>query len=330
MATYKAEFLSHYFRHRPRPRTHYALGLIHWEARLASRMPRLANLMLQHDPFATWGRRLVGVSEQRTPPPFARQTFRSWFAERTPPLPAGRRRVLLWPDTFTNHFEPEVAIAATRVLESAGCEVAIPERMLCCGRPLYDYGMLTLARRQLRQLLDVLRPELEAGTPIIALEPSCGAVLRDEAVEMLPDDLDARRLKALTVSLGEFLAEQAPGWHPPELHGQALLHLHCHQKATADTACDRAVLGRLGLDVTVPDSGCCGLAGSYGYEAGEKYEVSMKAGERVLLPAVRATGAGTVVITDGFSCRSQIQHGTDRRAWHLAEVIDRGAELFAA
>jgi Fe-S oxidoreductase len=219
-----------------------------------------------------------------------------------------------------------VGIAAVRVLEAAGCEVIIPERTLCCGRPLYDYGMLGLARKKLLQLLDELRPELEAGTPIVALEPSCGAVLRDEAVELLPDDVDARRLKALTVSLAEFMAQQPSDWQLPRLEGKALLHLHCHQKATSDTDCDRRVLEQLGLDVTIPDSGCCGLAGSFGYEAGEKYDVSVTAAERVLWPAVRQASGDTLVISDGFSCRSQIEHGTERRALHLAQVLERSLE----
>jgi FAD/FMN-containing dehydrogenase/Fe-S oxidoreductase len=321
MATYKAEFLSHYFKHRLRPPVHYALGLIPWEARLASHAPRLANLLLQHEPFSTWGRRAAGISPERTPPPFARRTFRAWFDEHEPSVPTGRR-VMLWPDTFTNHFHPEVAIAATRTLEAAGCRVVLPRGTVCCGRPLYDYGMLHLARRQLRGLLDVLQPELERGTPLIALEPSCGAVLRDEVVEMLPDDVDAQRLKALTVSLAEFLSHEAPDWQPPRLERPALLHLHCHGKATADTDCDRRVLERLGMDVTVPDSGCCGLAGSFGYEAGTKYEISVRAGERVLLPAVRHADADALIVTDGFSCRSQIEHGTERRALHLAQVIE--------
>jgi Fe-S oxidoreductase len=185
---------------------------------------------------------------------------------------------------------------------------------------LYDYGMLTLARRQLRQLLRALRGEIVAGTPVVALEPSCGAVLRDELGLMLPHDEDAKRLRRLTHSLGEFLARHAADWQPRPLCRTALVHLHCHQKATTDTDCDLAVLDRLGLDTTVLDSGCCGLAGSFGYEEGERYAVSMKAGERVLLPAVRSAPADTLVITDGFSCRSQIEHGTGRRALHLAEV----------
>jgi FAD/FMN-containing dehydrogenase/Fe-S oxidoreductase len=320
MATYKAEFLSHYWSRRLRPRHAYALGLIWWEAQLAQRMPRLANALTHRKPFAKLAKRAAGVAPEREPPAFAVRTFRDWFGSR-PRIRGTGRRVVLWADTFNNHFHPEVAIAATEVLEAAGFQVVVPERKLCCGRPLYDYGMLTLARWHLRQILDALSEEIELGTPVVALEPSCGAVLRDELQNMLPHDENAKRLGRLTMSLGEFLAECAPEWRPPSLDRKAIVHLHCHQKATSDTDCDLQVLDRLGLDYEVLDSGCCGLAGSFGYEAGEKYEVSMKAGEQVLLPAVREAPKHALVITDGFSCRSQIKHGTDREALHLAEVV---------
>jgi Fe-S oxidoreductase len=327
MATYKAEFLSHYWKGRVRPRHAYVLGLIPWEARVAAWAPGVANLLLLREPFATLGRRAAGIATERTPPPFAPRTFKDWFRARGP-RSGGGRRVVLWADTFNDHFHPEVAVAAVETLEAAGFDVVVPERALCCGRPLYDYGMLTLARRQLRQVLDALRPEIEPGTPVVALEPRCGAVFRDELVEMLPGDEDAKRLKHLTCSLGELLAREAPDFAPPPLRRKALLHLHCHQKATSDTDCDRRVLERLGVDVEVLDSGCCGLAGSFGYEAGEKYDVSVKAGERLLLPAVRDAAPETMIVTDGFSCRSQIEHGTNRGAMHLARVVQaalRGA-----
>jgi FAD/FMN-containing dehydrogenase/Fe-S oxidoreductase len=320
MASYKAEFLSHYWSRRLRPRHAYVLGLISWEARLGARIPALVNAVTQREPLATLVKKAAGIAPERAAPAFARQTFRDWFDARPQPT-AGRPRVVLWADTFNNHFEPEVAIAATEVLEAAGFAVVVPERKLCCGRPLYDYGMLTLARWHLRQILSALAPEIEAGTPVVALEPSCGAVLRDELQNMLPHDEHAKRLGRLTMSLGEFLARRVPDWRPPALERSALLHLHCHQKATSDTDCDTQVLDGLGLDWQLIDSGCCGLAGSFGYEAGDKYDVSMKAGERVLLPAVRDAPKHALVITDGFSCRSQIKHGSDREALHLAQVV---------
>jgi FAD/FMN-containing dehydrogenase/Fe-S oxidoreductase len=319
MATYKAEFRSHYWAGRLRPAHAYLLGLIYWEARLAARLPRLANLLTHAGPLAALGKAAVGIAPQREAPAFARRTFTSWFAAQ--PTRTGIRRVLLWPDTFTNHFEPEVALAATEILQAAGFEVVVPGRSLCCGRPLYDYGMLTLARRQLRQILDSLREELHHGTPVLALEPSCGAVFRDELPNMLPGDQDAKRLAELTCSLGELLDGCGEDWESPTLRRRALVHAHCHHKATADTGADLRVLRRMGVAYNELNAGCCGLAGSFGYERGEPYEVSMKAGERVLLPAVRAAPSDMLIITDGFSCRHQISHGSEREALHLAQVV---------
>ncbi len=335
IATYKAEFLSHYYAGRLRPRQAYALGLIRWEAQLAARAPRVANLLTQRQPFAALGKRLAGIAAERSMPPFAPMTYRQWLQARAQDVnrlgargSAGtgaggrsRRRVLLWLDTFNDHFHPEVAIAATEVLEAAGFQVVVPERSLCCGRPLYDYGMLRLARRLLGQVLDGLRDEIRAGTPVVALEPSCGAVFRNELTNMLPHDEDAKRLARQTHSLAEFLQLHAHAWEIPRLDRKTLVHFHCHQRATSDTDCDRAVLDRLGLDYEVLDTGCCGLAGSFGYERGERYEVSIKAAERELLPAVRRASPYTLLLTDGFSCRSQIGHGSDRGALHLAQVI---------
>jgi FAD/FMN-containing dehydrogenase/Fe-S oxidoreductase len=320
MATYKAEFLSHHYRHRLRPRQAYALGLIRWEARLASRAPKLANFLLQREPFAAAGKRLAGVAAERTPPVFAPMTFTRWFEQRVS-RPTDGPRVVLFADTFNDHFHPDVAIAATEVLEAAGFEVTIPRKPLCCGRPLYDYGMLSLARVLLRRALVGLREEIRAGTPVVALEPSCGAAFRNELPNMLPHDEDGKRLARQTMSLGEFLAEHAAGWEMPRLERKALVHFHCHQRATSDTDCDRAVLDRIGLNYEVLDTGCCGLAGSFGYERGERYEVSMKVAERKLLPSVRDADPHTLVVTDGFSCGSQIEHGSQRRSLHLAQVI---------
>jgi Fe-S oxidoreductase len=320
MATYKAEFLAQYFRRKLRPRRDYALGLIYWEARLAARMPKLANFLLHQEPLAGLGKRLAGITPERAAPRFADQDFRSWWDARKP-LGNDRPRVLLWADTFNTYFHPDVAIAATEVLEAAGYRVELPQRPLCCGRPLYDFGMLKLAKRQLRQILETLREPIQAGVPVISLEPSCGAVFRDELLNLFPADEDAKRLSRQTRSLGEFLHELGDDWEAPSLARHALVHWHCHQRATSDVDCDNEVLQRIGLDAEVLDDGCCGLAGSFGYEPGEHYDVSMKAGERKLLPAVRSASDSTLIVTDGFSCRSQIEHGTNRSSLHLAQVV---------
>jgi FAD/FMN-containing dehydrogenase/Fe-S oxidoreductase len=320
MATYKAEFLSHYYAGRLRPRQAYALGLIPVWARLASHAPRLANTLTQAPGISRVAKLAGGVAPQRHPPPFATQTFRSWFAGHTPRYPDAPP-VLLWPDTFVNYFEPQVGIAAVEVLEAAGFRVTLPDRWVCCGRPLYDYGLLGIARRYLTRTLDVLRPQIEAGVPMIGLEPSCLAVFRDELVNMLPHDEDAKRLRAQSYVLSEFLTRKAPDYRPPQLRRKALVQPHCHHHAVMGFDAEKDLLTAMGLQVEIPDAGCCGMAGSFGYEAGERYQVSTKAGERVLLPAVRAATRDTLIVADGFSCRGQIASGTQRRALHLAQVL---------
>jgi Fe-S oxidoreductase len=312
MATYKAEFFAHYYEGRVRPLRHYALGLIQWEARLAARAPRLANRL------AEVGKPFIGIAPERELPQFAERTFRDWWRERGGTARADGPRVLLWPDTFNNYFHPETAIAATQVLEAAGARVELPDRWLCCGRPLYDFGMLRLARMQLRQIIRALRPQLDDGVPIVGLEPSCVAVFRDELGNLFPDDTDAQRLAKQTFTLSEWLCRQE--WEPPRIEGRAIVQAHCHHKSVLDFDDERKLLERTGLDVNVLSSGCCGLAGSFGYERGEKYEISMRCAEDVLLPAVR-DDPNAIVVADGFSCRSQIRHGADRRALHLAELL---------
>ena len=322
MATYKAEFLSHYYEGRLRPRAAYAMGLVNGWARLASRMPAVANFLTHAPILGGLSKRLAGLTPEREVPRFAPETFRAWFRRR-PPSPTDRPRVILWADTFNDHFTPEVAQAGVEVLEAAGFQVCLPPGALCCGRPLYDYGFLDQAERQLRQILERLRAEIRAGTPVVGLEPSCVAVFRDELTNLFPHDEDAKRLKKQTFMLSEFLDRQAPDFELPSMSGRALVHGHCHHKAVLDFDAERRVLDRLGLDYQVLDAGCCGLAGSFGFEP-DKYEVSVKAGERVLFPSVREAEGSTLIMTDGFSCREQIAHGTSRRARHLAEVIRDG------
>lgn len=322
MATYKAEFLSHYYAGRIRPITAYTMGLFYWWARLASHAPRLANLFTQTPLLRDITKRLGGVAPQRRIPAFAPQTFKQWFRQR-PRHNAGQPRVILWPDTFNNHFFPDTARAAVAVLEDAGYEVIVPESSLCCGRPLYDYGFLGAAKRLLRQVLDTLEPEIKAGVPIVGLEPSCIAVFRDELVNLFPADEDARRLSQQTFLLSEFLQKKVEGYQPPRLRRTALVHGHCHHKAIMTMDDEEAILKKMDLDFTVPDSGCCGMAGAFGFEQ-DHYELAMACGERVLLPAVRETPAETFIIADGFSCREQIAQGTGRRALHLAEILQLG------
>jgi len=227
---------------------------------------------------------------------------------------------MLWPDTFNNHFHPDTAVAAVEVLEAAGCDVVLPSRRLCCGRPLYDYGFLVHARRLLRDILDELRPHLEAGTPIVVLEPSCLAVFRDELVNLFPDDEDAKRLSRQSFLLAEFLGKQVPGYTPPRLRRRVMLHGHCHHKAIGAIEDEQTLLEAAGADVESLDSGCCGMAGSFGFET-DHYDVSMKVGELVLLPAVRRAPDDTLIVADGFSCREQVEQATGRRAVHLAHAL---------
>jgi Fe-S oxidoreductase len=231
--------------------------------------------------------------------------------------------VILWADTFNNYFVPETARAALEVLEHAGCDVHVPTQHLCCGRPLYDYGFLDTARGYLRNIVGALRPEIEAGTPMVVLEPSCCSVFRDELCDMLPKEPLAEKLRNQTFTLAEFLEKKVPNWTPPKLKRKAIVHGHCHQKAIMRMGADKSIMEKMGLDYHIPESGCCGMAGAFGYEK-DKYGVSIACGERALLPEVRKAGAATLIVSDGFSCKSQIEQQTHRNALHLAEVIALG------
>lgn len=319
MATYKAEFLSHYYEGRIRPTSAYSMGLIHWWARLASLLPNVANAITHAPLLGNLVKWVAGVAPEREMPVFAPTNFRHWFRQR-PERHLDRPHVILWPDTFNTYFLPATSVAAVEVLEAAGFRVVLPTRVLCCGRPLYDYGFLDLARRLLRQVLTTLGPELDAGTSVVVLEPSCAAVFRDELLNLFPHDERARRLASQTYLLSEFLEKYAPHYQLPRLERKAVVHGHCHHKAIMKMRAEQAVLKQLGLDCHTPDSGCCGMAGSFGFESAH-YGVSIKIGERALLPAVREAEKSTLVIADGFSCREQIAQTTDRQGLHLAQVI---------
>ncbi|MGM9469793.1 FAD-binding and (Fe-S)-binding domain-containing protein [Streptomyces murinus] len=324
MATLKAEFLSHHYEGRPRPAAHYALGWLPLWARLSRLAPSLVNSALHAPGPARAGKLLAGVDGSRAAPVFAEESFVQWWRARAddPPDPADPRTVLLWPDTFTTYFHPAIGRSAVRVLEDAGFRVAVPTRPVCCGLTWISTGQLDTAKRVLRRTLDVLAPFLQAGTPVIGLEPSCTAVFRSDAPELLPDDPDVRRLAGQVRTFAEQLVHHAPDdWRPPALARQALVQTHCHQHAVLKDDADRTLMRRAHLDADVLDEGCCGLAGNFGFERGH-HEVSMAVAEQGVLPAVRGAAPDSLVLADGFSCRTQIEEGgTGRRALHLAEAL---------
>jgi Fe-S oxidoreductase len=319
MATYKAEFFSHYWAGRLRPPAAYAMGLIMVWARAASLLPAAANLVARTEPFAALAKRLGGIAPARTLPAFAPQTFRSFMARRPKPNPDAEP-VILWADTFNNYFHPATAVAAVEVLEAAGYRVVVPRRRLCCGRPLYDFGFLGLAKRFLRQTVEHLRELIRWGVPVIGLEPSCTAVFRDELPELFPHDEDALRLSQQTFTLGEFIGKRLERLGGHRLERRAVVHGHCHHKAIMGLEGEQAILDALGLEYQLLDSGCCGMAGSFGFEH-DKYEVSVACGERVLLPAARRAAHEDLVITDGFSCREQVEQLAGRTPLHTAQVL---------
>ncbi len=316
VATYKAEFLSHYYEGRIRPPQAYAMGYIYRWGQLGSISPGFANLFLQNKTFA----KMFGFTEKRNMPGLARETFQRWWARRGRPLAAPkRRRIILWPDTFNNYFWPQTARSAVEVLESLSYDIDVPGEKLCCGRPLFDFGLIDDARKNLQKILDVLRPSIRSGIPVVGLEPSCVSVFRLEMMDLFPHNEDARRLSEQVFTLAEFLHSESD-LALPHMEGTAVLHGHCHQKAMATIDPDRRILEALGLQVLTPDTGCCGMGGSMGWEA-EKVDISLAIGELVIFPLVRSLSLDTLVVADGFSCRSQIEHGAQRRPLHLAEVF---------
>ena len=341
VATYKAEFLSHYYQANRRPWNALAFGNIDLWARAASQVPGLVNLTTQLPFLRDIAKIAAGIPAQRRIPPFAPQTFKDWWELRSGAIPpaadrASRRLqnefavpvrtiptrgpVLLWADTFNNHFLPSTAQAAVEVLETAGFDITVPRAHLCCGRPLYDIGMIDRAKSLLLEIMDELLPEIEAGTPIVVLEPSCATVFRDELTNLFPHDERAHALSKQVFLLSEFLEQHVADFPLPQLARKALIHGHCHHKAIMKMTAEESVLRRMGVDFTAPAPGCCGMAGAFGFEE-EKYEVSKAIGELELLPAVRKAPTNWLIIADGFSCREQIAQETDRHALHLAEVL---------
>jgi Fe-S oxidoreductase len=334
VATYKAEFLAHYYEGRRRPLHAYAFGMIDCWAQLGSIAPLAANFFSQVPGFRHLLQGALHLAPQRRVPQFARSTFQHWarknrvpgLGENTEPASAAaahKGEVILWADTFNNYFHPGTSRAALEVLQAAGFKVTVPQIHLCCGRPLYDFGMLERAKEYLERIMGALSVQIMAGIPIVVLEPSCASVFRDELRNLFPMDQRATRLRNQTFLLSEFLEHHAPGYEAPQLGRKVLLHGHCHHKSIMKLSDEESLLRKMGADLQSMDSGCCGMAGPFGFER-DKYAVSQAVGERVLLPAVRNAPADALIVSDGFSCREQILQATGRRALHLAEAMQLG------
>jgi FAD/FMN-containing dehydrogenase/Fe-S oxidoreductase len=313
MAAYKAEVLHQSYRRRIRPASHYSLGWLPRWAKMASVAPRLANRATRvAGPVAL---AVAGVDRRRHIPAFAPQTFRSWFAAN---VKAGTGdEVALFVDSFTNYFTPEVGIATVRVLEAAGYRPTLTDKQQCCGLTWISTGQLDTARRVLGKTVATLAASAQRGVPVVGMEPSCTAVLRSEAVELV-GGADAELVSKATRTLAELLTER--GWEPPSLAGeQVVAQPHCHHHSVMGWSPDAQLLRTAGAELTRL-GGCCGLAGNFGVEKGH-YEVSVAVAEQQLLPAVRAAAPSATILADGYSCRTQLDDLSDRRGIHLAQLL---------
>ena len=335
LATYKAEFLSHYYETRRRPLAAHAFGKIDRWLRLAEPVPWLANFLSHAPGLAQLAHWALHLAPEREIPRLAPVSFRGPFLRlRGGKRPKGTSRtalvtaapkatqkdVVLWVDTFNNAFHPQTLQSAFDLFLLAGCRVITPIQGLCCGRPLYDFGMLREAREYLQRILAALGPQIDAGMPVVVLEPSCASVFRDELCNLLPGEPRAALLKKQTLLLSEYLERHTTGLEQLRLPRKVLLQGHCHHQSIMKMRDEESVLRKMGAELQVLDAGCCGMAGPFGFEK-EKYAVSRAIGERVLLPAVRQAAEDTLIVADGFSCREQIFQCTGRRAIHLAEAF---------
>ncbi len=326
MATYKAEFLAQHYKGRRHPLQHYVFGYADRLARWGSVVPALTNALLTAPLTSSLVKRMTGVAQERELPQLAAKSYQKGrrAASQAGNGGEGSSRVVLWPDTWNNYYYPRSLAAAELVLNEAGFEVEVPQGHICCGRPLYDFGLLDAARSYLARVLEQMAPQIEAGRPFIFLEPSCASVFKDELLQIFPDDSRARRLSGQVWLLADWLSSKAPGVFAGRLNGaQVLVHGHCHHKAVfGGTKSEVAVLREAGAAVEPIQTGCCGMAGPFGFEA-DKFEVSRTIANDGLLPAVESAGPMTIVVADGFSCREQIAQLGNRSAMHFAEVLAR-------
>ena len=342
MATYKSEFLHKFYQRRIRPMAHYSMGWLPLLTHVLHRIPGMAsvtNRLLGIGAVETLVKKLGGIEPSRAMISFAPTSLQSWFAlrktsngPRVQPAGAGTRdagTVVLWPDSFTNHLDTGPGLAAVEVLEALGYTVVMPQGFVCCGLTWHSTGQLDMAQKVLTRTLDVMEPYLRAGYPVVGLEPSCTVLLAHDLPEMLPDDPRAALMAKSVVSLGELIEHRAPAngvpgpeWPFEELDATAVSQVHCHERSQGDHGPAATVLRSVGVREEEIKTGCCGLAGNWGFEPGHA-ELSKTLGERELFPAIRARGAGDLVLADGFSCRTQITEGTGVEGLHLAEVLQK-------
>ena len=339
MAQYKSEFLAQKYKGKLHPLHHYVFGFADKMARLGSLTPALTNFVLSNSMTSPLIKHIVGVAQERQMPQLAAKSYKkariksvtkSMFCDASgrsapgPEGPAAPTQVVLWADTWNNYYHPQTLAAAERVLRQAGFQVQTTKGHICCGRALYDFGLLDTARSYLANVLDRVAPEIEAGLPFIFLEPSCASVFKDEALELFPDDLRAQKLSKQVWLLADWLAAKAPDWVDGRLAGaQVLLHGHCHHKAVfGGPKSEIALLRKAGAQVEMIDTTCCGMAGPFGFEA-DKIEVSKAIANLGLMAAVNAADPMTLIVADGFSCREQIGQLSRREGMHFAEILDR-------
>ncbi len=319
MAAYKSEFRARHYARKLRPRAAYSMGQIRRWAQIAAHAPWLANFATRTPAIGNISKFVGGIAQARTMPAFAHQTYRAWHARHEPAK--SERRVILFPDTFNDHFRVPALVAATQVLERCGFRVDIPKQSLCCGRPLYDWGWIDQARGLWRKTLAALQADIEAGATVVGLEPACVSGFRDELPALFPDDPLAAALSKQTRLFSEFLSDHglAPAFDPGAVSG-ALVQFHCHHHSVLGEEAEKKVLSALPVETEYLQAGCCGMAGSFGFEA-EKYRLSQTIGERAIFPKIREAGAQTAILADGFSCREQIEQATGRKTLHLAEFL---------
>jgi Fe-S oxidoreductase len=349
MATYKAEFLHHHYRHgllsfigkNRRPMAHFTMGWMPYLMRITERIPfafRLINRIESFRPIEELTKRLGGIETKRRMITFAPQPLTAWFRRRhssSAEAEDTRESVVIWPDTFTNFSADAPGKAAVDVLEAMGYRVLMPMGNVCCGLTWHSTGQLDMTKKILRDTLDVMEPLLRAGYPVIGLEPSCTVMLQDEITQLLPDDDRAALVSKLTQTLGAFATKHLKDgkpWPFGELSGgggqpvEALCQVHCHQKSALGYDPELGIMEKLGVNTTVIGGGCCGLAGNWGFEPGH-YDISQTLGERELFPAIRNASEGTLVLADGFSCRTQIAQGTSADGVHLAQIMRKALNL---